>query len=87
MSKVDGNKARQRATLLSLAAVVALCPVSVFAYIDPGSGSLLLQIVMSAVFGALFLARNLIAKGAATVRRLFGGPAEPRSAPPDEPVA
>ena len=87
MGKVNDGNSGRRADALVLAALLGLSPVSAFAYIDPGSGSLLLQIVMSAFFGALFLARNFIAKGAATVRRLFGGRTEPPTAPPDEPVA
>ncbi len=89
--KVNDGKTRRRTSVLVLAAFVGLSPVNAFAYIDPGSGSLLLQIVMSAVFGALFLARNLIAKGAATARRWFGGRAEETPPnppiPPDEPGA
>lgn len=87
MRRVNDRNTGRHANVLVLAALIGLSPVSAFAYIDPGSGSLLLQIVMSAVFGALFLARNFIAKGAATVRRLFGGRAEPPAPPPDEPAA
>ena len=90
MRKANDHNTARRASVLVLAALVGLCPVSAFAYIDPGSGSLLLQIVMSAVFGALFLARNFIAKSAAAVRGWFGGRAEPPatpSTPPDEPRA
>lgn len=34
--------------------------VAILAYIDPGSGALLWQAVLSAFFGALFLARRTI---------------------------
>lgn len=90
MRKVNDDKIVCHASVLGLATLITLSPVSAFAYIDPGSGSLLLQIVMSAFFGALFLARNFIAKGAATVRRWVGGRAETPPnppTPPDEPGA
>lgn len=86
MREVNDGKARRWASVLVLGALLGLCPVSAFAYIDPGSGSLLLQIVMSAFFGALFMARGFIARGAATLRRWFGGRAgTPPATPPDEP--
>ena len=79
-----------RFSLLTTALIVAFYPSSAFAYIDPGSGSLLLQIVMSAIFGGIFLARNFLAKTAAWLRRIFsGGKAErvEKPLPPDNPVS
>ncbi len=87
MDRLERHKAGHRASLLGIIVLAALAPADAFAYIDPGSGSLLLQIVMSAFFGALFLARKSIARVAATTRRLFGNKPETPPARPDEPGA
>ena len=85
MQKVNGVRISHLTAVLGHAVLLGLSPVNAFAYIDPGSGSLLLQMIMSAALGTLFLARNFIAKGAAAVRRWFGGRAETPPVPPDEP--
>lgn len=43
-----------------VAAVVLLWPAGAFAYIDPGSGLLLVQGLISAVIGGIFIARRAI---------------------------
>jgi hypothetical protein len=64
-----------------------MAPMTASAYIDPGSGSFLVQIVMSALFGAIFLARSFIARTASAAGRFFGRkPTEPPK-PPEEPKA
>jgi hypothetical protein len=69
-------------TVVALAvALVALSPASVHAlYVDPGAGSLLVQIVISAMLGVSFLFHRTIAsawravRGALSrVRRRLGG--------------
>jgi hypothetical protein len=56
------------ARLTLMAALLALLPTDALAYIDPGYGALLLQILLSSLFGALFLARK-------TIRRVIIGAA------------
>ena len=71
-----------------IAFLVAFWPSTAFAYIDPGSGSMLLQILMSAFFGALFMARNFLGKLAASARRAFSKAPEPQiEEKPDQPSA
>lgn len=70
-----------------LGIIVALWPSTVFAYIDPGSGSMLLQILMSAFFGALFMARKFVFRVMASARRAFSKAPESTKEGPDEPVA
>jgi hypothetical protein len=42
------------------------------AYIDPGSGSLIIQAVIAGAAGAVFMLRNQIRRVAGTLRRLVG---------------
>jgi hypothetical protein len=46
---------------------------SLLAYLDPGSGSYLLQLLIAAVLGGLLLLRVYWSKVKAFVRRLFTG--------------
>jgi hypothetical protein len=57
--------------LLFVLAVVCW-PVGAWAYIDPGSGLLLVQGVISAVIGAIFIARRTLAQGLARVAAALG---------------
>jgi len=82
-----GEKTPIGASLLLAVVVLTVYPKNAFAYIDPGSGSLLLQIVMSAFFGALFLARNFLAKAVAGFRRVIAGGKAENPPPPEKPVA
>ena len=48
--------------ILLLAAMLLIAAESkVFAYTDPGTGTLIWQVVMAAIFGAMFYVRRLIA--------------------------
>ena len=47
---------------LKIVLILMLLPGSVYAYIDPGTGSLLLQFLVAGVLGALFYFRQSIAK-------------------------
>jgi len=76
----------QRISFLAVALLVAVYPTNAFAYIDPGSGSLLVQIVMSAFFGVVFLARNFLSKTVILARRIFSKEKVEKTTPPDEPV-
>lgn len=58
---------RLRARILATL-VLALGTANAHAYIDPGSGSFLLQIAMAAAVGAMFYLRQ----GMSAVRRFFG---------------
>jgi hypothetical protein len=44
----------------------------VFAYVDPGSGSLIIQAVIAGLVAGPILLRNKIAQGARAVRRAIG---------------
>lgn len=48
--------------ILLLAAIFFIVAESrVFAYTDPGTGTLIWQVVMAAIFGAMFYVRRIIA--------------------------
>jgi len=71
------------AMLLSTSSWVASLPVSAspqgLAYLDPGSGSLLLQLALAALLGAAVLVRAFWSKIKAFFARLFGrGGKEPK---------
>jgi hydrogenase-4 membrane subunit HyfE len=56
------------------AAVILVLVVFVnesLAYIDPGTGSFMLQLALAALFGALFFVKGLWAKVKARIKRLF----------------
>lgn len=55
-----------------VASVLAFFACPAHAYIDPGSGSFLLQILLAAVVGAMFYARQGADAVKRFVRRLFG---------------
>lgn len=61
-----------RNNLLSGALILLLAAEPAHAYIDPGSGSFLLQMVLAAVVGAMFHARQAIARIRGFFRRLAG---------------
>jgi hypothetical protein len=46
------------------------------AYIDPGSGSLIIQAVIAGVAGGAFMLRNQLRRAGSTIRRMIGGRAE-----------
>lgn len=72
MIQISG--AAQILTLLSL--FYAPDPSNVLAYLDPGSGSYLLQLLLAAALGGLLLLRHYWAKVKSSVRRLFFGKGE-----------
>ena len=80
------KNASPAAVSLAVAGLILLHPSFAHAYIDPGSGSMLMQVLLSAVFGALFFARAFFGKVAAGVRRIFGGGGTEKT-PPSEPPA
>ena len=47
--------------LLLAAALLIAAETKVFAYTDPGTGTLIWQVVMAAIFGAMFYVRRFIA--------------------------
>ena len=48
------------AGLLTLSSLLALLPADALAYIDPGYGALLQQVLLSGLLGTVFLARKTI---------------------------
>lgn len=65
--------------VVSLALMLAAMPSDAFAYIDPGSGALMWQALLSAFFGALFVAR----RGVWRVLRALGAKRENLAPPAD----
>jgi hypothetical protein len=53
------------------------------AYLDPGTGSFILQMLVAAALGAAFLMRGYIVKGFRAVLKLFGR-SEPQKQDDDE---
>jgi hypothetical protein len=74
-----------------LVALAVVCwPVGAWGYIDPGSGLLLVQGVISAVIGAIFVARRTLAQVLARVAVALGlrpAPAAEAKADPDAAAA
>ncbi|MGH7341449.1 MAG: hypothetical protein ACREKH_13245 [Candidatus Rokuibacteriota bacterium] len=59
--------------LLAVAGVLLLLsPVTAHAYIDPGAGQILWQLLLVALFGALYSVRRLRQWFVAQCRRCFG---------------
>ncbi len=60
--------------LTSIAGLVGLLsPVTrPAAYLDPGTGSFIIQMLVAAALGAAFLLRGYIARGFKAVMKLFG---------------
>jgi hypothetical protein len=57
----------------SAALCLMLIAADAKAYIDPGSGALIQQLILSGVFGVIFLARRNLAGLAGRLASLFGG--------------
>jgi hypothetical protein len=72
------HKAPKDWVLLGCALVLDARPAQ--AYIDPGSGALVVQAALSALFGTLFLARRTLRK----VLSRIGGSSAPREAMPSQ---
>ena len=73
-------------TLLLLVASVSLVPAEAHAYIDPGAGSYLVQVLVAGVMGAVMVARTHWQR----IKAFFGaGPADDESVgasvPPERP--
>lgn len=56
--------------LIALAILLAL-PSPTWAYLDPGTGSIFLQMLMAAVFGSLFFLKNVWARARSFLQRLI----------------
>jgi hypothetical protein len=64
-------RARRAALPFLLFVLLALAPSPAFAYIDPGTGSFLFQVVAAAVIGGLFFVRTSWKRLREGVKRLF----------------
>jgi len=53
----------------ALACFLALLPLPAHAYIDPGSGSIVLQMVLAAIAGGVFFFRNALSQFFGLFRR------------------
>ena len=64
--------------ILTILFVVIVSEINALAYADPGSGTLILQILLGALFGVMFYIRRIIAW---TRRRLSGEKDESNNRP------
>ena len=62
----------RRFELLTLALLVAAMPGTAHAYLDPGTGSMVLQVIVAGVLGALFTFKSYLRAIVSSVGRLFG---------------
>ena len=76
---------RQDALLVIPLVLLVFCGRA-YAYIDPGTGSLALQIALAALFAGLFALRSFWTKIRAFFTRVFHKDA-PKQNPPDQPKA
>lgn len=58
--------------IIIILAASLLLPINAHAYIDPGTGSIVLQAIFAAFFGALFTIKMWWRSAAAFFARLFG---------------
>jgi hypothetical protein len=58
--------------LLTLLLLV-LIPDRAFGYLDPGTGSIILQVLVAGALGALFTVKNLFRRVKGAVSRVFRG--------------
>jgi hypothetical protein len=61
-----------------IVAVLLLFATPAYAYIDPGTGSLIVQMLLAALVGSMFYLRTIIRK----IKAFFGSP--PQDSPPDD---
>jgi hypothetical protein len=61
-----------RATVPLLLVLFALAPSPAWAYIDPGTGSFLFQVVAATLIGGLFFVRTSWQRIRERIKRLFG---------------
>lgn len=59
------------AVLITLALCFVLFPVNAHAYLDPGTGSYVLQLALAAIVGALFAIRMFWGRIKAFFKRMF----------------
>ena len=69
------------ADLLVLVVLLAVLPSDAHAYIDPGSGALVVQLALSAFAGAVFMARRMIGRAWRAMGRKRGSSVTARQAP------
>jgi hypothetical protein len=73
----SGSKSK---LLLLLASLALLTPTNAWAYLDPGTGSYVLQLIVAGLLGALFTVKTFWARIVAVFRRSNGrrptGPGE-----------
>jgi hypothetical protein len=62
----------------SLSMLLLLQAADASAYIDPGYGALVQQVLLTGAFGALYLARKAIRRVAGRIARLFAGSGRPK---------
>ncbi len=78
---------RSRQLLVVVLAFIVICLVpfrSVHAYVDPGTGSYLLQLLVATFFGALFTLRVFWARIKRLVSRVTGGSFRHKQGPDEE---
>jgi len=61
-----------RFEFIGFALLVAALPTTAHAYLDPGTGSMALQVIVAGVLGALFTFKSYVRAIVSSVGRLFG---------------
>ncbi len=64
--------ANRRFEAVSFALLVVAMPRAAHAYLDPGTGSMVLQVVVAGVLGALFTFKSYIRAIVSSIGRFFG---------------
>jgi len=54
------NRASARKFTIMLAVIVSCWPIDSYAYLDPGTGSLMLQAIVAGIFAGLFAVKRYI---------------------------
>jgi hypothetical protein len=80
----NGNPSGRRSAssaFIALAAAVGLLSSPAWAYIDPGTGSYLIQVMMAVFLGSLFVLKSFWKRSVRKIARIFSK--RPDERPPD----
>jgi len=64
-------KRRALSFFLNIVLVSVFLPKAVYAYLDPGSGSFIFQIIVSAVLGSVVLFKTQMRRAGSLIKRIF----------------
>lgn len=66
-----GNKQTKMLIVLMVFLFVIIRPNIAYAYVDPGTGTLLFQFLLAAIVGALFVLKNIRIKIVSFIKGIF----------------